>query len=370
MKILDGNSWPDLLLTLPSEVRQLCMQRSLRVPFSSDVEFERATTRAKNWLVDVLPSHLKLLNPTDGIRMLRSAVEKELRGAKSQLTDVERLYMALARPDIPDPGSRLTEAFLLVLQLNFAERLVDVKEMVSRRRDTMKRTASLDAEVDTNRNRIAERIQDLDVDNFACAIPLTSLKLRPDVIDDNEGCCPVCQNSYTDLSTNTPQDLLADYPIRIKYCGHVIGKSCLERWMSTPKIDAAKYPHRTCPLCRVKIEGVPGPGFPPDLRTHVKTNRRALETLRELADGWDMDLDDCLDAIAACMSEEIACEEMLVVIDKAKGQTRWGYEDDEKKLRDKLEEIKKEKRAFGFRGDGVWRPLRDEWMNSGVVRKE
>jgi hypothetical protein len=180
----------------------------------------------------------------------------------------------------------------------------------------------------------------------------------------------VCQKSYSDLAANTAQDLLSDFPVRIKHCGHIIGKACLERWMVTPKIDAAKYPHRTCPLCRVKIEGVPAPPVPTGLRDHMNMNRRANETLRELFYGWDMEVEECLDTIVACMSVEIACEEVLAIIKRQKGKTRWGYEADENMLKDKMEQVNRQKWVWGFRGERVWRQLRNEWMKSGIVRKD
>jgi hypothetical protein len=319
--------------------------------------------RAHLWLDDVLTSHVKLLKREHYMRMFRSAIEKEMAGAKQQWTSMEKLYMALTDPSTQDPVQRLQMTLSMINELNFAEQLTEVSKRAKQRSEGVQRATTL------NQDAIVDRTRDMKIDHFACAIPLATLKLRADVIDDNEGCCPICQNSYTDLSTNTLPDLLADYPVRIKYCGHIIGKACLEQWMSTPKIDEAKYPHRTCPLCRVKIEGVPAPAYPRSLRAHIKTNRIATETLRELAYGWDMEIDECLDTIATCMSEEIACEELLVVIKNMEGRTRWGYENDEKLLEDKLEKLKEERWVWGFGGDRVWRRMRDEWMQSGSVRK-
>jgi hypothetical protein len=157
------------------------------------------------------------------------------------------------------------------------------------------------------------------------------------------------------------EDLLADFPVRIKQCGHIVGKACLERWMITPKIDEAKYPYRTCPLCRTKIEGVKTPKVPQTLLKHLRADRRALETVHELVYGYDIELNECLDLVVACMSEDIACKELLA-------EVVGGYDREEKYLSDKLAELRKETWAWGFRGHSVWAKLRDEWMNSGVVR--
>lgn len=325
--------------------------------------------KAQIWLNDVLAGHVKLLKREHYMRMFRSAIEKEMAGAKQQWTNMEMLYMALTDPSVQVPVQRLQTTLRMILELNFAEQLADISKLAKQRSEVVQRATTLNQDANDIRSNIVDRTRDIKIDHFACAIPLATLKLRHDIVDDNEGCCPICQNSYTDLSTNTLPDLLADYPVRIKYCGHIIGKACLEQWMSTPKIDEAKYPHRTCPLCRVKIEGVSAPPYPQSLRVHIKTNRIATETLRELAYGWDMEIDECLDTIATCMSEELACEELLVVIKNMEGKTRWGYENDKKMLKDKLEKLKEERWVWGFGGDRVWRQVRDEWMESGTVRK-
>jgi hypothetical protein len=324
--------------------------------------------RAHLWLNDVFTSHVKLFKREHYMRMFRSGIEKEMAGAKQQWTSMEKLYMALTDSATQDPVQRLQMTIAMIAELSFAEQLTEVSKLAKQRSDSVQRTTTLNQDANDIRSNIVDRTRDIKIDHFACAIPLVALKLRADIVDDNEGCCPICQNSYTDLSTNTLPDLLADYPVRIKYCGHIIGKACLEQWMSTPKIDEAKYPHRTCPLCRVKIEGVSAPPYPQSLKAHIKTNRIAIETLREMAYGWDMEIDECFDTIATCMSEEIACEELLVVIKNMEGKTRWGYENDEKMLKDKLGKLKEERWVWGFGGDRVWRHVRDEWMQSGTVR--
>jgi hypothetical protein len=341
-----------------------------RLESRPDEQIQEEFERAQRWLAEMLTLHVKILNREHYIRTLRSAIEKELAGAKEKWSDVERLYMALTDANVPDPKQRLGTAVLLVLELNLAERLAEVSKLATQRYEAAQRTASLGKKANDIRSQIVERTREIKIDHFACAIPLATLKQQPDIVDENQGCCPVCQNSYTDLSTNTLPDLLADFPVRIKYCRHVIGKACLEQWMGTPKIDEAKYPHRTCPLCRVKIEGVRSPKYPESLKTHLKTDRRAKETLKEMVYGWDMEMDECLDTIAMCMSEEIACEELLEVVKDRAGKTRWSCEDDKKMLEEKVKKLKEERWVWGFRGDRGWRQMRDEWMTSGMVKKE
>ncbi|KAF2023674.1 hypothetical protein EK21DRAFT_118545 [Setomelanomma holmii] len=337
--------------------------------YASEKNYEHKAARACEWLVSVLQSHMRLLGREHEMRMFRFAIEKELAGAQADWSDMERLYMVLTNFKGADAGQGLKMAFIWVLQLNFADTLGPMGKLAAQRCEARERVLQRDSQVEETRVKIIDRLHEIKVDHFACAVPLSCLRPRPDVIDDNEGSCPVCQNSYSDLGGNTAQELLSDYPVRIKYCGHIIGKACLERWIMTPKIDVAKYPHRTCPLCRVKIEGVRAPSVSSGLNLHLKRDRRAMENLRELADGWDMEYEECLETIVACMSAEIAGEELLALIDRQKGKTRWGFEKDEKILRETMEGVNKEKWAWGFRGDHAWRQLRDEWMKSGVVRQ-
>jgi hypothetical protein len=341
-----------------------------RLEAQSEEERQHESKRAQKWLTKMLASHDKFLNREHCTRMFRFAIEKELAGARDQWSDVERLCMVLTDPNIPDTKQRLVMAVLLVFELNFADNLAHVSKLATQRHEVVQRTSELAQKASDIRSKMSERMQEDKVDYFACTVPLASLKLRPDIVDDNQGCCPICRNSYTDLSTYKLEELLADFPVRIKYCGHVIGKACLEQWMSTPKIDEAKYPYRTCPLCRVKIEGVKLPSYPQSLRRHIKTDGRAMETLKELLYCYDMEKQECLDTIASCMSEEIACEELLKVVKDMAGETRWGYEKDEKTLEEKMEKLKEERWVWGFRGDRNWKRIRNEWMRSGVVEKE
>lgn len=340
----------------------------------TDDEIVKSATHARIWLLGMLNCHDQVLSREHEMRMFRSAVEKEMAGKHSDWSEKERLYMALTDYSLATPEERLKSTIALVLRLNLAEKLKDVSKLATIQTDRIYHASRLDVDVDDTREQIVAKVRHIKVDHFACAIPLSSLTTdaSTSVIDDNAGCCPICQNSYTDTASFPIEDLLADYPVRIKHCGHVVGKACLEQWMITPKIEAAKYPHRTCPLCRTKIEGVKAPTMPDALKQHVKFDRRAMETVRELVYGWDLELEECFEAIVACMSEEIACEEVLAEMARHKSGENDSKSDEGKKevLDNKLNELKQNKRAWGFRGDGIWRGMRDEWMHSGVARKE
>ena len=364
------------------DIRELDLQHlpyltpSSRLDTMTDDEVVQEAIKARNWLFGILDCHEVALDREREIRMFRAIVEKEMAsdGGESSVTDMERLYMALTDYTLASPEERLQAAFALVLQRNFAERLKDVGERAAICSDRMYRASAMNAAVDETREKIAEKASLIIVDHFACATPLSSLapSVNPSVIDDNAGCCSICHSSYTALGSFPIAELLADFPVRIKYCGHIIGKACLEQWMTTPKIQEAKFPHRSCPMCRMKLEGVRSPRVPHGLFDWLKGDRRAMETVKELVYGWDMDMGECLNMVMRTMSEEIACEELMGEVKRMRSQSGddRAFEKEAVFLKEKMEELRKEKWVLGFRGDGVWRKLRDEWMKMGVVRKD
>lgn len=328
----------------------------------SDEQVSQAAKAAKEWLFTVLDFHTRTMAKDHEMRMFRQAVEKELGDGRKDWTEQEQLYMALSNLELTSPEDRLKAAFMVVLHGNLPDKLEDISKAAAIRTERLQDHSDADAELVDMLEQIADRTQSIEVDHFACAIPLSLLTTIADnksVVDDNAGCCPICQNSYTDLSEFTVEELLADYPVRIKYCNHVVGKSCLEQWMITPKINEARYPHRTCPLCRVKIEGVEAPKTPRELQKHLLKDRRALESVRKLVYDFGVTVEESIDTILACMSEEIACNELLAEIKRGGGD-----KEKDSVLKGRLDTLKKEKRVWGFRGDGVWRRLREEWMNS------
>lgn len=338
----------------------------------TDNEILATALRARNWLLGVLDCQNRVLGRDGEMRMFRCAIEKEINGQRTEWSEAERLYITLTDNELSSPEARLKAGFALVLQLNLAERLKDVSERACLKTDQIQRAAAMNIEVSRVRQTICEKAETVMVDHFACAIPLAYIEsTATSVMGDYTGSCAICHNSYTAFSTFSIQELISDFPVRIKYCGHVIGKACLEQWMITPKIEEAKYPYRTCPLCRTKIEGLQAPMVPDQLIRHLETNRRAMETVRELVLDCDLELPECLEVVQSAMSEEIAAEQLLVEIarKRAEGEESGLFEKEEAFLTGTLQELKKERWAWGFRGNGTWRNLRDEWMNSGVVRK-
>ena len=339
----------------------------------NDDVFTREVTQARIWLNTILNCHDELFKREHETRVFRSAIEKEITGRRDEWSDMERLYMTLTNSALPSSKECYEAAVALVLHFDFAKTLKAVSERAAVVAAQFERAATANAESLDIHEMMYHKARSLQVDHFACAVPLSDIrKTRASVVDENAGCCPICHNSYTNLSAFQIDELLSDFPIRIKFCGHVVGKACLEQWMSTPKIDEAKYPHRTCPLCRVEIEDVEAPNIPSGLLQHLRTDRRATETMRELVYGLGMELSEGQEVAVRAMSEEIAIEQLLaeILYQRLEFNDEGRFEMEEDFLLDKMDDIEREKRAWGFRGERVWKKLRDEWMNSGATQKE
>ncbi|CAO2647388.1 Nn.00g083100.m01.CDS01 [Neocucurbitaria sp. VM-36] len=369
-----------LLPESPGELRELDLQHlsyltpSSRLNVMTDDDVVKEALKARRWLFQMLNWHGLSFDREREVRMFRAMAEKEMASEENEpaWTEMERVYMALTDYTLASPEERLQAAFALVLQLNFAERLKDVKDRARMSTQRIIRASAMDSAIDETRDKIAQKA--MIVDHIACAVPFSSItpSVNPAVVDYHAGCCAICYSSCTALSTSSISDLLADFPVRIKHCGHIIGKACLEQWMDTPKIQEARYTDRTCPMCRIKIGGAKHTMMLRGVIDRLKHERRAIDTVKDLAYFWDMDSLGIVEAIARTMSEEIACEELMGEIKRRRSELGddKAFEKEEVYLKERMNELSKEKWAWGFRGDAAWRPLRDFWMNSGVARKE
>jgi hypothetical protein len=347
-------------VTPPSEVPRLVVLADIAVA-------QEEAARARDWVLDILTCHfcLKLQSRQHDLGLIRKAVEKVMIGGKESLSAKEHFYMTVTDPELSDAAERLKAAFVMVLQHDLVNQFPTVSQHAEHRIGRFRRVRDMKVDMFEIYDNMAHKALGARVDHFACAVPLSDVK-HSTADTDHEGACPICQNSYT--GTDFPiEELLADYPVRIKHCGHIVGKSCLETWMVTPKIDEAKYPFRTCPLCRTPIEGTPLPPIPKDLRKHLKRNHTAIRTLYDIEGIADMDPEECTDALLVCMSEEIAAEELLK---EAKDGGLIGDANAKCYIGVVLENLAREKWAWGFRGHAEWKNLRDEWARSGVVRKQ
>ena len=304
------------------------------------------------------------------IRILRFAIEK----TGSEWTDIDRMYMALTDEAQAEAEDRLDHTYALVLHYQYASRhahiLNKLQEYEARciRLQRKPRSQSAAANQEAVRARILDKVQSIKVDNFACAVSITSIINTP---SEDERACPVCRNDYFDFSAFAIEDLMADYPVKIKYCGHVLGKSCLEMWMDTPLPDPAKYPHRTCPLCRTPIEfggrededERRGIEPPESIQEHVDENREAVA----LADRLGLDEEDCMDAVLRLISEEIVCEELLGHVAGrmvVTGEQQEHLEKASTLLGTKLKELEEEKEMWGFSmKSGNWATVKKQWAN-------
>ncbi|KAI8933442.1 hypothetical protein NX059_010056 [Plenodomus lindquistii] len=335
----------------------------------TDIEVEERNVQAWKGVLGMLAYHDEVYDRAHDTRMFMSAIEKAMAGQENRWSAKEKLYMTLTDPALPSYMDRLKSASILVVNLDLVAFLHDVCESAAKLSNRVLVAKNMDKDLQQTRRTIAEKVDIMIVDRFACAVPLSSLQssATPSVVDDNAGACPICQHSFTDLTNFKAQDLIADYPVRIKYCGHVVGKSCLETWMDTPNADPAKYPDRACPVCRAKIEGVQEPPIPKALPTHLRSDRRGMETVRDLIHNYGLERDECHEAVVACISRSIACTELLGELQRQKSNGDANLEENEKILVKMQEETVKEMRAWGFRGASPWKEISAKWMNSGVV---
>ncbi|KAL1597278.1 hypothetical protein SLS60_008862 [Paraconiothyrium brasiliense] len=331
--------------------------------FVSVEQTRQELEQARSWLLQIISLQTRHLSKGGMNHLFGRAIEEPA----DTWTDMEKLYMALTGEEHGNVEESLEYAFSVALHYQYAEShrytLSRLQQQEDRRvRHEKKRSLPRPSE-EAIRNRILHKLQSVDVNNFTCAVPISSLN---ESLSEDSGACPVCRNAYLDFASFPAEDLISDYPVKIKYCGHIIGKSCLETWMETPLADPAKYPHRTCPLCRKAIEGVELPAPPQIIQQHVEENRNAIS----LADRLGLEDEECWDALLGLVSEEILLKELE---SEVKGKLLVGGGDEERLkkaqmvLSSKLEELDEEKVMWGFGNNyEAWMQAKLEWPNASV----
>jgi hypothetical protein len=317
--------------------------------------------QARLWLLRFTSLHARH-SPRDTMsRILDSAVGKPA----NRWTDIEQLYMALTNEEHEDVKASLEYAWAVVLHYQYPENhayaLSRLQEHEDRRIRLEKKRSLPRPSQEAIRSRILHKLQSIEVNNFTCAVPISSFV---ESTSDDSGACPVCRNGYLDFASFRIEDLIADYPVKIKYCGHIMGRGCLETWMKTPLADPAKYPHHTCPLCRNTIEGVELPTVPKPIQQHVEENQEAIS----LAGRLGLEDEECWDATLGLISQEIVLEELAAEV-----QRKMLIEGEEKEclrtlqmvLSSKLGELEEEKTMWGFRfNQEVWKQAKLEWAST------
>ena len=330
--------------------------------FEQAIPSEELLPRAQNarkWLLQII-NYQAHLDRAYFVRLFRFILESE----SLNWTDLQRLYFALTKDSIGDATQRLRVAFSLCLHGNFAEiyklELERLQQQIHLK--SLPHSTHLTPSILAARNKIAAKIDSSKVTIFACAVPL-----HPDIISapESERTCPICRESYLDFNNNLASDLLVDYPVRIKYCGHVLGKSCLEMWMSTPNKDLAKYPHKTCPFCRTQIEDREDE---PDLSQEIISRIENSRFVKQIMQAMEMEVMDVVDAIKRCMGEEIAIKELQSELAK---QKKVGIVDGKKaEAAEKvLMKARKEgllERAVWMIPDELWERARETWVEEMV----
>lgn len=335
---------------------------------SSADQARREMQAARGWLVQMLNLQARHLPREMLLRILRFAIEK----AESEWTDMDRLYMALTDEEQGEVEERMDYVFAVVIHFEYASKhahtLGKLREYdANRTRSLQKRPPQLTIRnEEIVRKRILEKLQGCKLDHFACAVPVTTITSS---CCEDDRACPICRNDYLDFSTYVIEDLISDYPVKIKFCGHVIGKACLEMWMDTPLADPAKYPHRTCPLCRKQIEFEEERRYidvPECVQDHTDTNSTAIA----LAGKLRAEEEECWDAILRLMSEEIVAEELLRELDRKMKVARGEYERLFKAravLAERLKDLGDEKLMWGYNKVLDWAKAKREWMNATIT---
>ncbi|KAF2865793.1 hypothetical protein BDV95DRAFT_612366 [Massariosphaeria phaeospora] len=301
--------------------------------------------QAQAWLFAVIAYH-ETLGRGYFFPLFRFAIETD----RDKWSEVQELYMVLT--DGEDATQQIRVALAVIVHGNHASRLRDVHERANQHMEWQAKH-TITPDLVEAREAVANKSRTSKVDGFTCAVSLNTLKR------DEDRSCPICQNSHLDFSSFTLEDLIADYPVQIKFCGHIIGKSCLELWIDTPLTDPARYPHRTCPICRVQITGRDLAPPSRELQNHVRFNASCHELKKAV---W-MKNSECWLAIKRMMSEETALEALRKELLEQKDAEDYNTKQEE--LDNKLNDLKPLKKALGF-GEQLWKKLRAEWQEAGM----
>ncbi|KAF2649139.1 hypothetical protein K491DRAFT_762601 [Lophiostoma macrostomum CBS 122681] len=341
LQLLEACVWRPLLPASPPE-RSIPDTRSLL----------RTAHQTREWLM-----RLVLVQERFGQRYFMNLFRTTLTG-NQDWNDMQKMYMVLTHPDLPNAMARLYCTFAMCLSLGIAEAnpfaLEMVERYVEREEATKAKSANRSArDLASQRQKIVEKSRVSMIDAFASAVvPLQKT--------ENE--CGVCRESYVDSKNYDLDSSLADYPVRIKYCGHVVGKGCLETWVRLGSMDPARYPYVTCPVCRTQITERRIPeichGWLP-----LFAESTGLLNMRRLT---GMRSEEMCKAIKMLINEEAAASQLLLATTMPETSV------DEKKaaeaeaaLREALLEIRGQKKVWGFT-DEAWATMQRAWLRSGV----
>jgi hypothetical protein len=331
----------------------------------SSQELIQSAQKARTWLLQIISTQSNY-DRSHFIRLFRSTLETD----SGQWTDLQHLYHTVTNPKIGDAAQRLRVAFAICLQGNFANKyaleLSRSQQSVYLR--GLPHSSYVTPAILSARHRLADKTESSKIDSFACAVPLFSIHAST---CEAEKECPICRESYlpfTDNSISTINDLLADYPVRIKYCGHVVGKYCLEMWWGTPNKNLAKFPFKTCPLCRTKISD--REGEEPELSKEMMHRIRHSRFVRQVRESTGMEEEDVVVGVKMGMSEGIA---VLELVEEVKRVKRIGsvegevVKETEMALEGRLIEVRKEREVWRI-PDYLYDRARREWMEASLKR--
>lgn len=331
-------------------------------------EFQGEMQLARTWLSRILLLQARHFPKENLIRILRFGIEKD----SSKWTDMERLYMMLTNGDEDEAEYRLDDAFATVIHFQYASRhetvLIKLKELDEHNKRSLskRQMVAIDEDLDIVVARIGRKAKEANVAHFTCAVPVDATVSASS--SENPLECPICRNDALDLDSFPVDEIINDYPVKIKHCGHIIGKECLEQWMRTPLINEAINPYHTCPACRVRLEFGDDEEDPVDVPEWIQEHTYYHRNPHHLQHKLRLDEEECHKAILDLLSDEIATEEMLGEINR---RVQAGIGDKSRLTKAKVSMERRmamlqiEKKIWGFeREPEMWKKTRAEWMNT------
>jgi hypothetical protein len=322
---------------------------------------------AREWLLKKIEWQAYITPEDDTMTMIREAIQK---GPHAWDAD-ERFYMTLTDPAESNALKRLKHALLLVLQHKYAVRFqetlgkleTEAFEVSLKAIGDSKTQWDLVTEEDVNQwgtlTRMLGRGELCYSDKVACPVRLSYFETH-----DVEKKCSVCLADFADITIdNEIEAVCNDYPVKLKGCGHIIGKNCLHEWLRVAYLAPDAYHgdnHRfNCPLCRRPVSFWSTTDIPIFMRKHIGHGIGSLK-----AQKWRMRVNQCQASIRALMNAEIILEELNRLVDHDIVCNSRVAAMDARKAFLKMHEdrVKDEKLMWGFGGqERLWKSSLNLW---------
>lgn len=358
----------------PDDVRALVVRHFSHWTARAFLEsyFTHVLTEAYREAVDWVLVMLELSEVAGWERLsntFKEAVKKSTSTPQGVWDTEQHCMMTFANDDQPDVGLRFHAGIAWAMEHLFRERQILDQAVIAAEAEARElRAKERDREAHETRRLMVRDLRESLVDHFACSVPLSQVR-SPGSQSPLTDCCAICQESYTDFTVRPIATVHADYPVRIKFCGHVFGRSCLEKWLRTKNRNTARFPNQSCPICRTEIEGVRPPPLPESARRHFFTQRRGLEAMKLFTAVHGKRQEDVMTMLLRAFSKDVAAEELIGELQRQRAERgeALASEDEQSFFAGHVIQRDRVQWAMGFRGHRDWDRVRDDWVASGVV---